>query len=416
MVYVGVFQKLCITKDAPHVAAVRCKILASEPTRASGCVSLLGPMGQDDSDSDLDLERPAKGSKPVESRSVPAEKGGQSGHDAKSKKRKEERPVSDESDLDLERGKVKSKRSKRDDDDLLIDRSRPKISDMKKTKSKKAKARDLDSEGSDLNLQRPSKKEKGKVEKDVKGKDGKEAPKAKEVPKSKEVQDSDSDIPVRRNGASNFDRVEPSRSRDAPFDGKGDGKGFGKGKDGKGKGGKGKGKDEANDQPKEEPNFEPSGLLALEDNAKNGIPLKFTVPAEARRPATKWRLYVFSKENEKRNEGPKIIQIHKNVGYLFGKDRRIVDVPTDHPTCSKQHAVLHYRVTTGGVVKPYIMDLESVNGTWVNGEKIQAARYVELREKDVLKFGMSSREFVLLHGGSANHVAIDAKDLKSDSE
>lgn len=35
---------------------------------------------------------------------------------------------------------------------------------------------------------------------------------------------------------------------------------------------------------------------------------------------------------------------------------------------------------------------------------------MELREKDVLKFGMSSREFVLLHGGSANHVAIDAKD------
>ena len=80
------------------------------------------------------------------------------------------------------------------------------------------------------------------------------------------------------------------------------------GKDGKGKG---KGKEDPDAPPKEQPNFEPSGLLALEDNAKNGIPLKFTVPAEARRPATKWRLYVFAKQNE----GPKMIHIYKNVAF-----------------------------------------------------------------------------------------------------
>eukprot|EP00435_Cladocopium_sp_Y103_P065124 s58_g27.t1 len=317
---------------------------------------------------------------------------------SKASKRKEEShdPPDSDSDLNLERAR-KSKKSKmlgiakfaifgdvsilvslcwrEDDDDLLIDRSRPKTTDVKKTKSKKPKARDADSEGSDLQLQRPSKKEmKAKTEKD--------APK----PKAKEVKPPDSDAYFGWNGAvpSNFDRVEPSRSRDAAFEsfgkGKGDGfggkgDGFGKGKDGKGKG---KGKEDPDAPPKEQPNFEPSGLLALEDNAKNGIPLKFTVPAEARRPATKWRLYVFAKQNE----GPKMIHIYKNVGYLFGKDRRIVDVPTDHPTCSKQHAVLHYRVTTGGIVKPYIMDLESVNGTFVNGKRIEAARYVELREKD----------------------------------
>ncbi|CAK9042553.1 unnamed protein product [Durusdinium trenchii] len=278
-------------------------------------------------------------------------------------------------------------------------RPRAKTKDKEEKKvSRKAKPQDLDSDGSDLQLERP--KKEAKSEKDQ-----------KVPPKAQKKDDSDSDVP-RRPAPGGFDRLEPSRSRDPK--GKGDGFGFGKG-DGFGKGtgkGKGKGKEE-NDQPKEQPNFEPSGLLALEDNAKNGIPLKFTVPAEARRPATKWRLYVFSKQN---GEKPKMIHIYKNVGYLFGKDRRIVDVPTDHPTCSKQHAVLHYRQTSTGLVKPYIMDLESVNGTFVNGSRIDAARYVELREKDVLKFGMSSREFVLLHGGSANHVAIDAKDLKSDSE
>ena len=49
------------------------------------------------------------------------------------------------------------------------------------------------------------------------------------------------------------------------------------------------------------------------------------------------------------------------------------------------------------MVKPYLLDLESTNGTFVNGERMEGARYYELREKDVLKFGLSTREFVILH-------------------
>jgi len=48
-------------------------------------------------------------------------------------------------------------------------------------------------------------------------------------------------------------------------------------------------------------------------------------------------------------------------------------------------------------VRPYIIDLESANGTFVNGKQITARAYVELLEKDVVKFGYSSREYVLLH-------------------
>jgi smad nuclear-interacting protein 1 len=39
----------------------------------------------------------------------------------------------------------------------------------------------------------------------------------------------------------------------------------------------------------------------------------------------------------------------------------------------------------------------STNGTWLNGQRIEGARYMELREKDCLRFGNSSREYVLLH-------------------
>lgn len=49
------------------------------------------------------------------------------------------------------------------------------------------------------------------------------------------------------------------------------------------------------------------------------------------------------------------------------------------------------------VVKPYIIDLESINGTHLNGEKVEAARYYELLHQDVIKFGLSSREYVIMN-------------------
>lgn len=92
-------------------------------------------------------------------------------------------------------------------------------------------------------------------------------------------------------------------------------------------------------------------------------------------------------------------------------------------------AALQYRLvsdTSSGkpvnVVKPYIIDLGSTNGTFVNQDKIEPKRlasefefslveflstltsfcsYVELFEKDSLKFGFSTREYVLLNEHSA---------------
>ncbi len=48
-------------------------------------------------------------------------------------------------------------------------------------------------------------------------------------------------------------------------------------------------------------------------------------------------------------------------------------------------------------VRPYLIDLGSTNGTFLNGERVEAQRYYELLEKDVIVFGNSTREFVLLH-------------------
>ncbi|KAG0326652.1 hypothetical protein BGZ99_009234 [Dissophora globulifera] len=155
------------------------------------------------------------------------------------------------------------------------------------------------------------------------------------------------------------------------------------------------------EEDKEKPNFGLSGALAAETNTTvSGTLLKYNEPAEARKPKQRWRLYVFKGDKE-----IDLLHIHRQSAFLFGRDRNVVDIPLDHPSCSKQHAVLQFRqiVQTDALgqasrsTKPFIIDLESANGTFVNGEQIPPTRYYELKLSDVIKFGASTREFVLLH-------------------
>ncbi|VDO28621.1 unnamed protein product, partial [Haemonchus placei] len=147
-----------------------------------------------------------------------------------------------------------------------------------------------------------------------------------------------------------------------------------------------------------------SGKLAEDTNMYRGVLIKYNEPPEAKKPTLRWRLYPFKGE-----EALPVLHIHRQSAYLIGRDRKIADLPIDHPSCSKQHAVLQYRSvpfersdgTKGRRVLPYIIDLGSSNGTLLNGNKIEPQRYVELKEKDVLKFGFSSREFVVLNEKSA---------------
>ncbi|CAH9063360.1 unnamed protein product [Cuscuta epithymum] len=156
---------------------------------------------------------------------------------------------------------------------------------------------------------------------------------------------------------------------------------------------------------KEKPSFELSGKLAAETNRYRGITLLFNEPPDARKPSVRWRLYVL-KNGEVFNEP---LYVHRQSSYLFGRERRVADIPTDHPSCSKQHAVLQYRQvekensdgTLSKQIRPYIMDLGSTNGTFINDNRIEPQRYYELLEKDTIKFGNSSREYVLLHENSA---------------
>lgn len=188
------------------------------------------------------------------------------------------------------------------------------------------------------------------------------------------------------------------------------------GKEGGGKGDRDDGKKEYKG-PVELPNFGLTGALA-EDAATGNVAtgaggatvqLKWAPPPEARPPPRGWRLFFFKGEAEAAPPLPL-----RTSALLFGRDLAIADVKLEHPSCSKQHAVLQFRqivlppepgdMTSPPqmVVKPYIMDLEATNGTFLNGAAVPAARYVELRAGDVLRFGHSNREYVLMHEGASS--------------
>jgi smad nuclear-interacting protein 1 len=158
------------------------------------------------------------------------------------------------------------------------------------------------------------------------------------------------------------------------------------------------------------PDFGLSGALAKDTSRSaagggsrmyKGILLKFQEPPEARAPNTHWRLYVYKKDQLEQT-----LHVSKQSAYLIGRSSEICDIHTAHPSTSTQHAVLQYRAvpvksanaSNPGQLQclPYLLDLESTNGTFINGVRLDPARYYQLQKKDVLTFGGSTREYVLL--------------------
>ncbi|KAL0581165.1 hypothetical protein V5O48_000855 [Marasmius crinis-equi] len=147
---------------------------------------------------------------------------------------------------------------------------------------------------------------------------------------------------------------------------------------------------------KAKPNFAPSGLLAAETNTvksvdgKNSTVLKYNEPPEARKPVLGWRLYVFKGSEQNYFTSP---DKRYNVGSIFSRERAVL--LTNYPDRLIQEK--DEFGSSKGAIKPFIIDLDSTNGTHVNDEAIPKSRYYELKAGDVIKFGQSNREYVFLH-------------------
>eukprot|EP01120_Amphizonella_sp_Union-15-10_P014161 TRINITY_DN6783_c0_g1_i1.p1 TRINITY_DN6783_c0_g1~~TRINITY_DN6783_c0_g1_i1.p1 ORF type:complete len:369 (-),score=104.23 TRINITY_DN6783_c0_g1_i1:27-1133(-) len=146
---------------------------------------------------------------------------------------------------------------------------------------------------------------------------------------------------------------------------------------------------------KEKPNFNQSGLLTKEQRTFKGVELKYLEPNDSSKPRTKWRLYPF-----KESQSFEPYKIYKKSSYLLGRDTKVCDIILANPSCSKQHAVIQYRSVQKEdgqkVTRPYIMDLGSTNGSYLNGSKLDDHRYIQLIERDIITFGYSKKEYVLI--------------------
>lgn len=158
--------------------------------------------------------------------------------------------------------------------------------------------------------------------------------------------------------------------------------------------------------PVEVANYQPSGALYEDSHDLSTLDaVKYREPSDSAPPDMLWRLYVFTDDDP---DAMDTLYIHRQSHFIVGKDSPHVHIPLGDPSCSIHHAVIQYRnkQSTDAVGNPvfknipYLMDLKSDNGTFLNGERIESEKYYQLLEKDCIQFGNSTRQFVILHDKS----------------
>jgi len=84
--------------------------------------------------------------------------------------------------------------------------------------------------------------------------------------------------------------------------------------------------------------------------------LKYNEPPEgAGKKCKGWRVFVFKEGKEVDS-----FSLDKASSFLVGRDRAVADIPVDHTSCSKQHAVVQFR---------------QVSAKNKNGESIKEIKY-----------------------------------------
>lgn len=105
-------------------------------------------------------------------------------------------------------------------------------------------------------------------------------------------------------------------------------------------------------------------------------------------------------------EGQILEEIHlqSKAFYVVGRQQDIVDIFQENPTISRRHAVIQHK-DTGDV---FIYDLGSTHGTFVNKKLIPQHQYIKLVSGDMIRFGQSSRWFILNGGPEADEDEVKA--------
>jgi hypothetical protein len=94
--------------------------------------------------------------------------------------------------------------------------------------------------------------------------------------------------------------------------------------------------------------------------------------------------------------------------YILGRQPDIVDILLEHPSLSRQHAVLQFRDDDALMC----LDFNSAQGTFVNKVQLEQGVYQRIYVGDILKFGQSTRLYVVKGPESQMKPEYDSENLQ----
>ena len=140
--------------------------------------------------------------------------------------------------------------------------------------------------------------------------------------------------------------------------------------------------------------------------------VNYTPPEWSAAPTHPFRLEVI-----KNGAVVESVDVANKAFVLIGRQEDVCDIAMQHPSISRQHAVIQHR-DSGEI---FVYEMGSTHGTLLNKRRLPAKEHVEMSVGDVLRFGASSRLYCLLGPDNLrkevlrdNHTPAELQKLKYD--
>jgi hypothetical protein len=99
----------------------------------------------------------------------------------------------------------------------------------------------------------------------------------------------------------------------------------------------------------------------------------------------------------------------KKSHYIIGRQEDAVHITCAHGSISRQHAVLQYSKNK----TLHLLDLKSAQGTYFNRDRVESGEYYRLCPGDQIKFGASTRVYVVSGPESQQKEEEDSAELQT---
>jgi hypothetical protein len=121
---------------------------------------------------------------------------------------------------------------------------------------------------------------------------------------------------------------------------------------------------------------------------------RYFIPFDSEMPDNSWRLFIFEEPNREQT----IVLDEEST--LLGRES-FCSIVLHRQSVSRQHCVIQFRnvrldpENPRGAVVPYVFDIGSKFGTFINDEKIPSCCYIELKPRDRLTFGLGASAILM---------------------